>query len=186
MNILTKYNRCIYCNSKKLIKNKKQDHFKNFYVKAIMSDLKISNQTLKKIKVFKCNNCKLLQNNPWFSEEVSQKIYSNIYGQHNRGWANLLNFLKKGSLPNHGNLFKILNGIIKIRKYAEFNSPFMGILINFFSQEYKKDLFFYKNLLKNIINYLTLRQVAGKSKIYQKLSFERSKKIFNQLNTIKI
>ncbi len=185
MNILTKYNRCIYCNSKKLIKNKKQDHFKNFYVKAIMSDLKISNQTLKKIKVFKCNNCKLLQNNPWFSEEVSQKIYSNIYGQHNRGWANLLNFLKKGSLPNHGNLFKILNRIIKIRKYAEFNSPFMGILINFFSQEYKKDLFFYKNLLKNIINYLTLRQVAGKSKIYQKLSFERSKKIFNQLNTIK-
>ena len=138
MNILVKYNNCIYCNSKKLVKIEKQNHFKNFYVKSIISDLKLKNKDIEKIKVFKCSNCKLIQNNPWFSEEISRKIYSNIYGQHNRGWTNLLNFLKKGITPDHGKLFDILSKSIKIKKYAEFNSPFMGIMINFFFKRIQK------------------------------------------------
>ena len=185
MNILVKYNNCIYCNSKKLVKIEKQNHFKNFYVKSIISDLKLKNKDIEKIKVFKCSNCKLIQNNPWFSEEISRKIYSNIYGQHNRGWTNLLNFLKKGITPDHGKLFDILSKSIKIKKYAEFNSPFMGIMINFFSKEYKNSKYFYKNLLNYIINYLSSRQVAGKSKRLQKLSFEKSKKIFKRLHKLK-
>ena len=185
MNILIKYNKCIYCNSKKLIKIKKQNHFKNFYVRAIISDLKLKNKDVKKIKVFKCSNCKLVQNNPWFSEEIARKIYSNIYGQHNRGWTNLLDFLKNGNTPDHGKLFDILNKSIKIKSYAEFNSPFMGMMINFFSKEYKNSRYFYKNLLKYIIIYLSSRQVAGKSKRLQKLSFEKSKTFFNSLYKLK-
>ena len=185
MNILIKYNKCIYCNSKKLIKIKKQNHFKNFYVRAIISDLKLKNKDVEKIKVFKCSNCKLVQNNPWFSEEIARKIYSNIYGQHNRGWTNLLDFLKNGNTPDHGKLFDILNKSIKIKSYAEFNSPFMGMMINFFSKEYKNSKYFYKNLLKYIISYLSSRQVAGKSKSLQKLSFEKSKKFFNSLYKLK-
>ena len=30
------------------------------------------------------------------------KIYSNIYGQHNRNWTNLINFMEKQLKPNHG------------------------------------------------------------------------------------
>lgn len=138
MNKFKKYNKCIYCGSKKIIKEKKQYFPSNFYLKAIKSDLSISENEFRKIKVFRCNNCFILQNNPWFSETVSHKIYSNIYGQHNKGWSNMISFFKEGKLPNHGKLFELLDKRIKIKNYAEFNSPFMGLFLNFFAKEYKK------------------------------------------------
>lgn len=183
--LLKKYNRCIYCKSKNLKKEKNQYSIENFYTKAIKSDLKISDDVWKKIEVYKCQNCKIIQNNPWFNETTCRKIYSNIYGQHNRSWSNLISFLNKGVLPNHGHLFQILNDKIKIKKYAEFNSPFMGLLLNIFKTEYKKNNLFYKKIFENIINYLTSRQVAGKSKHYQKVSSYKAKKYFNQCEILK-
>ena len=79
MNILVKYNNCIYCNSKKLVKIEKQNHFKNFYVKSIISDLKLKNKDIEKIKVFKCSNCKLIQNNPWFSRKFQKNIFKYLW-----------------------------------------------------------------------------------------------------------
>ena len=79
-----KYNKCSYCGSDNLKKEKKQYFPENFYIKAIKADLKISDKTFKKMKVFKCLNCHILQNNPWFTENIAKKIYSNIYGQHNK------------------------------------------------------------------------------------------------------
>ena len=61
----------------------------------------------------------------------------------------------------------------------------MGIMINFFSKEYKNSSYFYKNLLNYIINYLSSRQVAGKSQRLQKLSFEKSEKFFRRLHKLK-
>ena len=81
------YNNCIFCGSKNLKKEKKQTFRKNFYLKAIISDLDLSDKDFKKIKVYKCGRCQILQNNPWFTEKISRKIYSNIYGQHNRSWS---------------------------------------------------------------------------------------------------
>ncbi len=179
------YNECIYCGSKNLKIEKQQFSSLNFYVKAIISDLNLSKKEFNKIKVYKCKKCHILQNNPWFSEAISRKIYSNIYGQHNRSWTNLLNFTKKGTTPSHGSLFKILDKNINIKNYAEFNSPFMGLMMNFFIKEYKKDINFYKSFSNNIINYLTSRQVAGKSKKYQELSITKSKFFFNKLNTLR-
>ena len=183
--LFKKYNQCIYCKSKNLKKEKNQYSKETFYTKAIKSDLKIPGNTWKKIKVYKCQKCKIIQNNPWFNETTCRKIYSNIYGQHNRSWSNLINFLNKGVLPNHGRLYEILNDKIKIRKYAEFNSPFMGLLLNLFKTEYKKNNLFYKKIFKNILNYLTSRQVAGKTKLYQKKSFYKAKKYFNQCEILK-
>tara|TARA_Y100000590_G_scaffold462553_1_gene626946 strand:+ start:1090 stop:2094 length:1005 start_codon:yes stop_codon:yes gene_type:complete len=180
-----KYNKCVFCGSKKLKKEKKQFFPKNFYLRAIMSDLKLTIRQFQKMKVYKCRNCHILQNNPWFSEVISRKIYSNIYGQHNRSWTNLLNFLKKGITPNHGFLFEILNRKIKVKNYAEFNSPFMGLMLNFFSNEYKKNTVFYNNFSQNIISYLTSRQVAGRSKNFQRLSLNKSKKFFKKINFLK-
>ena len=92
------YNRCIFCGSKKLKKEKKQTFKMNFYLKAIISDLDLSKKDFKKIKVYRCSRCRILQNNPWFTEKISGKIYSNIYGQHNRSWSNLINFFTRKKL----------------------------------------------------------------------------------------
>ena len=51
----------------------------------------------------------------------------------------------------------------------------MGIMINFFSKEYKNSKYFYKNLLNYIINYLSSRQVAGKSKDYKNYLLKNQK-----------
>ena len=183
--MLKKYNKCIYCGSSNLKKEKNQNSPDNFYLKAIKSDLNISKRLMKKMKVFKCTKCMIIQNNPWFTESVSRKIYSNIYGQHNRSWSNLINFVNKGIKPNHGSLFEILNKKIKIKNYAEFNSPFMGLLLNFFSHEYKKSTKLYKNFSYYIIKYLTSRQLAGKSKKAHKISEIKSKKFLKAINLLK-
>ena len=114
--MLTKYNSCIYCNSKKLELKKNQNVKDNFYTKAIFADLNFSKKLKEKIKIYECKHCHIIQNNPWFNDDICRKIYSNIYGQHNRGWENLLRFISKGTFPSHGNLFEILIGKIKIKK----------------------------------------------------------------------
>ncbi len=179
------YKNCIYCKSKNLTIEKDQSYLENFYVKAIKSDLNLSSDNLKKIKIHKCNRCNILQNSPWFNDDTSLKIYSNIYGQHNRNWTNLINFMEKQLKPNHGFLFNILTKNIKVKNYAEFNSPFMGLFINFFENEYKKNKSFYKNFSKNILNYLSARQTAGKSKNFQKTSPKKAKKYLKQINNFK-
>ena len=183
-NIFQKYNKCVFCKSSSWTK-KKQFFQENFYIKAIKSDLKISDYQLKKMKVYECRKCHLLQNNPWFTKDISRKIYSNIYGQHNRSWSNLINFFKKEELPDHGLLFNLISKKIKIKNYAEYNAPFMGLFLNFFKNEYKNNKNFYKDIFKNTINYLTSRQVAGESKKNQKTSLDRSRYFLEKINFLK-
>lgn len=180
-----RYDKCIYCNSKNLKKEKKQIYLENFYLNAIKSDLDLSSNQLKKMKVYKCQRCKILQSNPWFSDEIARRIFSNIYGQHNRSWSNLINFLNKGITPDHGLLFKKLKKFIKINNYAEFNSPFMGLMMDFFSLEYKRSKFFYKNIFSNTLNYLSARQVAGKSVYQQKNSNQKAYEFLKKCNILK-
>ena len=54
---LLNYKKCIFCKSKKLKIQKDQTFKKNFYIDAIKSDLEISDEIFKKMKVFKCSNC---------------------------------------------------------------------------------------------------------------------------------
>jgi hypothetical protein len=180
-----KYDNCIYCNSKKLRKLIDQSYIQNFYLKAIKSDLNLSNQDLNKIKIHECERCKIMQNNPWFEENISQKIYNSIYGQHHRGWSNLLNFVNKGITPDHGKLFDIIIKKLKIRKYAEYSNPFNGLMLNFFSREYKKDITFYKNLSLSIIGYLTSRQSAGKEKKFFISAETRANRFLKRIKYLK-
>ncbi len=172
--MLQNYNECTFCKSKKIVKLKKENVKNNFYVDAILSDLKITRKKLSRIKVYKCQNCKIKLNNPWFTKFISRKIYSIIYGQHNRSWNNLIQFIEHKKLPNHGDLFKILRKNIKIKKYAEYNSPFMGLFLNFFYDEYNKNLSFYKNIHKNLIKYFNSRQLAGKSTSFKNTANKKS------------
>tara|TARA_B110000495_G_C22960042_1_gene562730 strand:+ start:339 stop:1355 length:1017 start_codon:yes stop_codon:yes gene_type:complete len=168
------YNQCTFCKSKKILKLKKENVKNNFYVDAILSDLRITKKQSSTIKVYECQNCKIKLNNPWFTKLTSRKIYSTIYGQHNRSWNNLIHFIEHKKLPNHGDLFKILRKNIKIKKYAEYNSPFMGLFLNFFYDEYNKNLSFYRNIHKNLIKYFNSRQLAGKSTLVKNIANKKS------------
>ena len=156
------YKNCTLCGSKKLIKLKSNLSEKSFYVDAIISDLCLSKKDLNKIKLFQCQICKTKLHSPWFTKDISRRIYSSIYGQHHRNWSNLINFVNKNKLPNHGNLFKILKQKIKVNNYAEYNSPFMGLFLNFFNNEYNLKVNSTRIIHSSLIKYLTSRQLAGK------------------------
>ena len=183
--MLSSYNNCTFCNSKKLIEIREKDPVNTFYVNALISDLKINQKLINKIKAYQCSSCKIKLNNPWFNEGISRKIYSVIYGQHNKSWQNLLNFTKLKKLPNHGDLYDILSKNIKIRKYGEYNSPFMGLNLHFFYKETKKSLNFYKSLHQNLIKYLSCRQVAGLSKKKKLIAETKAKKYVQKISFAK-
>lgn len=182
---LESYKRCIFCGSLKLKLNKNQTFAHNFYTLAIKNDLKVTDSFFKKMKLFNCQNCHIIQNNPWFSKEVSFKIFNQIYGQHNRNWLNAINFFNKSQKPNHGNLFDTLNKNINIKNYCEFNSPFMGLMIDFFSNEYNKDLYFYKSIFNYSLAYLSSRQVAGIDKSTKYKNELNAKKYLIKINKLK-
>ena len=60
--MLTNYNKCIFCSSNKLKPSINQDFHHNFYTRAIKNDLKLSDKFFKKMKVFECQNCFIIQN----------------------------------------------------------------------------------------------------------------------------
>ena len=71
--------------------------------------------------------------------------------------------------PDHGDLFSYINKRLKIKNYAEFNGPFMGLFLNFFKNQNKVNIKLYRKLFENIIKYINSRQVAlGKQKISKK------------------
>ena len=139
------YHKCVYCGSKSLKKEKKiKNYLNNFYVRAIKADLKISDKKFNKIKVYKCSKCFILQNSPWFTDEYSKIIYSNIYGQHHRSWSNLINFFQKEKLPNHGTLFDLLEKKLRLKITRNLIVLLQEFLLIFFYKEYKKNLNFIK------------------------------------------
>ncbi len=176
------YNNCVFCGSKRLVKSNIQKYKHNFYTKAISSDFEISNKLFSRMKIYECKNCYSIQNNPWFTFEDSFKIFNHIYGQHNRSWQNLLNFFIKDIKPDHGNIYKIIKKNFNVKKYAEFNSPFTGLMINYFDDEYKLNLNLRKGFFNATLNYLTARQVVNLSKNKKK---ERNKKAIEYLRYIK-
>ena len=182
--IFEKIKECLFCKSKSFQKSKSNNTLTNFYLEAVSSDFKLKKKDLKLIKSFQCNNCSLIFNSPWFKEETARKIYSNVYGQHHNSWQNLIDFVKRKTLPKHGELFNILSSCIEIKKYAEYNSPFMGLFLNFFySVKVGKNS--YKSFHKNIIKYLTSRQLAGSQKNQKIKSIKKSSYYLNKLNIFK-
>ena len=183
--IFSFYKNCSFCNSKNLKKIKRPIVNENFYTKAILSDLFISKSKINKLNILECQRCHLIQVNPWFNKNITRKIYSNIYGQHNKSWSNYLSFVNHGKMPNHGKLFELLTNNIQVKNYAEYNSPFMGLFFNFFKKEYKEDKYFYKKISKKLIEYLSSRQLAGKSQIYIKNSQTKTEKLVRQIKSSK-
>ena len=81
-------------------------------------------------------------------------------------------------------MFSLLNQNIKIKNYAEYNSPFMGLFLNFFNKDIKNKKNIYKDLNENIIQYLSSRQLAGSSK-RKKQSIIKSRSYLLKINKLK-
>ena len=93
--------------------------------------------------------------------------------------------MNKKILPNHGFLFNFLKKHIKVKNYAEYNSPFMGLFLNHFYEETKQKTKFYKKLHNYLIDYLSSRQLAGSSK-YKKINAEKkSRLLITRINKLK-
>ena len=73
--LFKKYDKCIYCNSKNLKKEKNQVQLNNFYLNAIKSDLGLSSKHLRKMKVYKCQKCFILQSNLGFLRVFKQNLF---------------------------------------------------------------------------------------------------------------
>ncbi len=180
-----KYSRCVFCENNKLVKSNIQKVKINFYVKAIIDDLGISKKKFNEIKTYICTKCGNLQNKVWFSHEISEKIYSNIYGQHNKSWTNILNYIKNRKMPDHGKLFMLLKRGINIKRYGEYNSPFMGLFINFFENETKFDDPNLKKYFLNIIKYGSSRQLAGLNKKIIKKNLLKPGQLLNNIRNLR-
>ncbi|MDC0402621.1 hypothetical protein OAM14_00520 [Candidatus Pelagibacter sp.] len=185
MMIFQKYNTCFFCGSVKIKITKNEGFSHNFYTKAIKNDLKLTDESFRKMKVYECEKCHIVQNNPWFSKEISFRIFNQIYGQHNKNWLNAINFFEKGIKPDHGRLFEIINKYIKVKNYCELNAPFMGFMIDYFSEEFTQNKKSYKDIFDYTIKYLSARQVAGEKKTTQNKKQLDAKKYLNKLDKIK-
>jgi len=93
--------------------------------------------------------------------------------------------VNKNQLPNHGNLFKILKQKIKVNNYAEYNSPFMGLFLNFFNNEYDVKVKSTKIIHSSLIKYLTSRQLAGKKILSNKNQGLLSNNYLNKFKKIR-
>ena len=184
MSLLSNYINCAYCNKKltKIIKNRTN---LNFYEKIILKDYDLKKEFFKKIKSYECQKCFMIKNNPWFNKDVSANIYSNIYGQHHRSWQNLIDFINTDYFKNHKNLYELISKKFKIKNYAEFNSPFMGLFLDIFDEENSLKVSLKKNLSKNIVTYLSSRQVAGKNDKIKKLWMANSNKALKKIKILK-
>ena len=58
-------------------------------------------------------------------------------------------------------------------------------MMNFFEEEYKKNLSFYKNIFNNTLKYLSSRQVAGESNLKKKLSSQKAKRFLLKSKKLK-
>ncbi len=183
--IIQNYRKCIFCGSIKLKLSKKQNFSHNFYTTSIKNDLGLTDKFFKKMKVYNCQNCYIIQNSPWFSGATSFRIFNQIYGQHNRNWSNVINFFRDGIKPDHGKLFEIITKNLNVKNYCEFNVPFMGLMLDFFSKEYKKNSNFYTNIFDYSLKYLSSRQVSGLKGFFRDKKLNDAKKYFNKLNQIK-
>ena len=61
----------------------------------------------------------------------------------------------------------------------------MGLFINFFYKEYKKNIYEKKKFSENVLKYLSSRQLAGKSKKQIKYAFKKSSDLLRKIDNFR-
>ena len=167
-----KIKNCPFCGSRNSNSIINKDLINNFYVREIVSDLKITfNLLRKKLKIRRCENCKSVFFSVWFNNFFKKKIFLSVYGQHNMGWQNFHDFKKKLVTPNHGNLFKDLKKFIKFKSYGEYGCPFNGLMFDLLKEEIRDT-----SKLRKYLN-LNMKSLSNKVRDFNKKKIVRKKSI---------
>ena len=128
----------------------------NDYLKSLSNYLKIDlYQMLKTMKSYYCLNCSSEYCDPWISQDISNLLYSQMYGRHRDGWLKYNdwvrnNFQNEEKFSEKLNIFKIITYFLsKIDSYAELNCPFQGLFPYFSSLKFKTSEDYARNIFKN-------------------------------------
>lgn len=119
-----------------------QNHFEGIsYLSVLLSDNSITNFRKSQIEFF-CKSCHISFLSPWLNINDRNEIYNKKKRVHNSGWVSLENSIVGNSrLKIQEVSFSFLNKAIdelsarnkSVKTYAEFNCPFSGPRIFFFS-----------------------------------------------------
>ena len=158
-NFLSSFKNCPVCSSEKRSRRTSNDERTNLYFEAIATYFKTNEiQLHKKIKVFVCDECNSEYCDPWFKTEVSDLLYSVIFGKHRQGW-NKFNYWANDEEKTNvsmGDLDVIWRYVEKYAKkvdsYAELNCPFQGFFGKFTKVLYKKDNNYKNKSLNHLIH----------------------------------
>ena len=149
---------CSYDKRSHKVNSPDQDQY-NLYFQAIASYLKTTQVELhKKINVYICKKCDTEYCDPWFKTEISNILYSIIFGQHRMGWSKLNYWAadKEEVDSSMGDLDIIWNYIKKYSKkidiYGELNCPFQGFFGKFAKILYESDEKFKNESLNHLIH----------------------------------
>ena len=99
---------------------------------------------------------------PWFDSATSRQIYSTIYGQQNKGWNQILDFINRKNKKYHGNIYENIISKLNVKKYAEYNRPLTGIYNELIYRD-KSKFKYLKSFFNSIIELNKTKQVAGKT-----------------------
>ena len=164
--IIKNYN-CVWkdkgCLKSKYIEiNNKKNNFYTDYIENELINTVSKKKQYKKIKTYFCKNCKCTYNMPWFDSITSRQIYSTIYGQQNKGWNQILDFINRKNKKYHGNIYKNIISKLNVKKYAEYNRPLTGIYHELIFRD-KSKFKYLKSFFNSIIELNKTKQVAGKT-----------------------
>ena len=149
---------CPVCGSseRKSSENSSDTQKGNEYLKSLSDYLKIDlYQMLKMMKSYHCQNCSSEYCDPWISPDISNLLYSQMYGRHRDGWLKYNdwvknNFQNEEKFIEKLTIFKIIKNFLgTIDSYAELNCPFQGLFPYFSSLKFKKSENYTGNIFKN-------------------------------------
>ena len=156
---LTTYEFCPVCKSeeRKDITNSDDKEFGSSYLLAIAKYLQVKPiKLLRAMKTYECTHCSSIYCDPWFTPEISNELYSSIYGKHNFGWLafdkwanDIENIDIIGKRDVIWQYLKKFLGVID--NYAELNCPFQGLYPMFVKEFYKQDKSFKNSRIKHMI-----------------------------------
>ena len=128
----------------------------NEYLKTLSEYLKIDlYQMLKTMMTYRCLNCSSEYCDPWISPDISNLLYSQMYGRHRDGWLKYIdwvknNFQNEEKFSEKLTIFKIIKNFLgTIDTYAELNCPFQGLFPYFSSLKFKKSENYTGDIFKN-------------------------------------
>lgn len=182
--IFENFNECFFCNSKIHGKKVHVNYETNPYIKPLQKKYSLSSEYISKnLILIKCQNCKVLSFQRWFSKEIGKEIYK--IQKHRMGWFLFKNYTNNSFIEYFKNDLKLYEDIINEIGYydsqLEIHCPFQGFfqLFNLINNKVLIDNYsFNSNLFKFFIFFNNFRMRNNKNFVDKILNIKKTKKNF--------